>query len=397
MKLHIFNPENDLALADGGANYCPPPAAAQIAYDLAALPLWFATPDDRVILPDNAHLEYYRRISSLFDVASPFECDDCDSVTSCLPWGWSAQIKRRLDVMGLADVLPTDMNIARIRELSHRKTSILILTALRDAGVDIPSLPMYFTNIVDVVDFIKSRPRCVVKAPWSGSGKGIAWGIGHVEPPMEHFCKGVIRRQGGVLCEEFLNIRAEFAMEFYADEMGVEFAGYSLFNSFKGSYSGNVLACDVKIEEFLAGLVPIEKLVELKSLLPGILYSLLDGSGYVGYLGVDMMVYDDNGCLRLNPCMELNLRMNMGVASRLFFDKHVNEGSVGVFRVRFFKNATEAYAAHTAEKDLFPLEIKGGKIVSGYLELSPVMPETRYSVSVIIYENGDVGKVYCGE
>ena len=30
MKLHIFNPENDLALADGGANYCPTPAATRI-------------------------------------------------------------------------------------------------------------------------------------------------------------------------------------------------------------------------------------------------------------------------------------------------------------------------------------------------------------------------------
>ena len=36
MILYIFNPENDLALADGGANYCPPPAAALIAHELAS-------------------------------------------------------------------------------------------------------------------------------------------------------------------------------------------------------------------------------------------------------------------------------------------------------------------------------------------------------------------------
>ena len=58
MKLHIFNPENDLALADGGANYCPTPAAAYIAYDLASLPLWFAGEQDCVVLPDGVHREY---------------------------------------------------------------------------------------------------------------------------------------------------------------------------------------------------------------------------------------------------------------------------------------------------------------------------------------------------
>ena len=72
MKLYIFNPENDLALADGGANYCPTPAAAQIAYDLASLPVWFADKQDCVVLPDDVHCEYHKRVSSLFTVASPY-------------------------------------------------------------------------------------------------------------------------------------------------------------------------------------------------------------------------------------------------------------------------------------------------------------------------------------
>ena len=77
MKLHIFNPENDLALADGGANYCPTPAAARIAYDLASLPLWFADEQDCVVLPDDMHREYHREVSSLFAVASPYNSDMC--------------------------------------------------------------------------------------------------------------------------------------------------------------------------------------------------------------------------------------------------------------------------------------------------------------------------------
>lgn len=394
MKLHIFNPENDLALADGGANYCPTPAATLIAQNLASLPLWFADKDDKVLLPDNTHCEYHKRMSSLFPVAAPYENSMCNDISLCMPWGWSAQIKRRLSVMGLSTIMPTDDEITSIRELSNRQSSIKILTALRNSGIDTPALPMYYTNADDVAAFINSRPRCVVKAPWSGSGKGIAWGIGRVEPPMEHFYKGVIRRQGGVICEEFLNSKVEFAMEFFTENNNVTFAGYSLFNSFKGSYSGNVLASNDDIETFLTRFIPQEQLCKIKETLPDILKSMLCNSGYTGYFGIDMMIYDDNGTNRLNPCMELNLRMNMGMTARIFFDRYVAEECTGKFEVAFFKKPGEAYAMHMANKDSFPLKTENGKITGGYIELSPITPESRYTVSAIIYKNKKIEGIY---
>ena len=394
MKLYIFNPENDLALADGGANYCPTPAAVRIAYDLASLPLWFADKDDCVVLPDVIHREYFKDVSSLFTLAAPFDISNSDDVTACVPWGWSPQIKRRLRVMGFDTVMPDDRTIMAIRELSNRKSSIKILTALKDKGVDVPPLPLYCTQDEEVADFVNSRPRCVVKAPWSGSGKGIAWGIGRVETPMEHFYKGVIRRQGGIVCEEFLNGKVEFAMEFYADGNNVSFAGYSLFKSFKGSYSGNILASDDDIEKFILQFISSDKLEKVKKTLPDVLSCLLSGSGYNGYLGVDMMIYEHDGVMRLNPCMELNLRMNMGMVSRLFFDRYVAVGSRGEYRVDFFKGSGWACDAHVAHGSTFPLKMRDGKIVSGYLNLSPVVRNTRYSVYVMIYENKEIGELY---
>ena len=397
MKLHIFNPENDLALADGGANYCPTPAAAQIAYDLASLPLWFAGEKDCVVLPDDVHSEYYNFASSLFDVALPYDSKMQSNVTSCVPWGWSPQIKRRLRVMGFDAILPGDSSVESIRELSNRRSSIKILSSLKEQGIDTPPLPLYCTSPDDVASFVNNRPRCVVKAPWSGSGKGIAWGIGRVETPMEHFYKGVIRRQGGVVCEEYLNGKVEFAMEFFTDGATVTFAGYSLFKSFKGAYSGNVLACDNEIEQFLSHYIALQELVKVKELLPGVLQSLLRGSGYAGYFGVDMMIYESDGLLRLNPCMELNLRMNMGMVSRIFFDRFVAEGHTGEYRVNFFKKPGEALSAHIADSNAFPHEITDGKITAGYLNLSPVTADSRYSVSVIIYKDKEIGEMYSKE
>lgn len=385
MKLHIFNPENDLALADGGANYCAPPAAMSIAHDLATLPLWFATENGTVFLPGELHRNYYNEFSSRFSLASPYENVMKPSVSDVEPWGWSMQMRRRLLAMGLdEDMLPTKENIASMREVSNRRTSITILQALHEQGVSTPVLPQYFTQPNDVADFINGRERSVVKAPWSGSGKGIAWGIGRVEPPMEHFYSGIIRRQGGVVCEEFLENEIEFAMEFLANENGVEFAGYSLFTASKGSYSGNILADDARIEDFLAGYVERRELAGLKRALCGIMRGILAGTRYSGYFGIDMTIYKKDGTFILNPCMELNLRMNMGMASRIIFDRHVAPGSTGRFRVDFFRKNGEALEMHKRLVAGFPLHAAGGKIEHGYVNFSPVTEDSKYVAYAVV-------------
>ena len=385
MILHLFNPENDLALADGGANYCPPPAAAQIAYDLASLPLWFAGTENAVVLPDGNHLQFCEDISNSFNIALPYEASMASKVERCRPWGWSAQMKRRFKAMGIpADILPADEVVNAVRSLSNRRSAIKILSELKVRGVEVPPMPLYLQDADAVAAFVNSMPRCVVKAPWSGSGKGIAWGIGRVETPMEHFYKGVIKRQGGVACEHFLESVQEFAMEFFAGEQGVSFVGYSLFDANKGSYSGNLLAPDDSIENILSQFLRLETLHNVRVHLLEILSSMLRGSGYCGYLGVDMMVYRSGESLCLNPCMELNLRMNMGVVSRLFYDNYVVHGAEGRFFVDFYKKPGEAYKCHMSNNKNHPLEVRDGRIYRGYLNLSPVTPESRYAAYVIL-------------
>lgn len=386
MLLHIFNPENDLALADGGANYCPPPAATYIAHDLAALPLWFAGSEDLVLLPSDIHRAYYNEVSSVFDVTQCYDVVHEKDVTGFSPWGWSAQMKRRIMAMGFnVELLPTDETIGNIRTLSNRRTSIALLEAMAARGVDVPPLPVYMTRNEDVAAFVESVPRCVLKAPWSGSGKGIMWGLGRVEVPLENFYKGIIKRQGGVVCEHFLSSVQEFAMEFLANENGVQFVGYSLFNSVKGSYSGNILLSDNEIEQTLSQYIPLPELHNVKSLISELLTDKLHASGYKGYLGVDMMIYrDECGNLCLNPCMEVNMRMNMGVVSRIIYDRHVCAGKRGQFFVNYYKKEGDAFEEHRLNKERYPLEVENGRIAGGYINLSPITPENRYSVCIII-------------
>lgn len=390
MKLHIFNPENDLALADGNSNYCPPPMARTIARDLAALPLWYADDVDVVMVPSPLCVEYAAHLSAFFTMPSASVALPVSRLTAVAPWGWSAQMKRRFKDMGVPDsLLPTSQNLEQIRVLSNRRVAIDLLQALHSSGIDTPEIPVYATQPATVAAFINSMPRSVVKAPWSGSGKGIAWGIGRVEVPVEHFYMGVIKRQGGVVCERLLDKVVDFAMEFSVRAGVVSFAGYSLFTCDGGSYSGNILATDVAIEAFLCEYISRDILANVKKVLMAELSRLLAPIGYNGYLGVDMLIYRHVGTFRLNPCVELNLRMNMGAVSRIFFDKYVDAGSRGRFLVSFYKNSGEALAVHNAMHVRYPLCVEQGRVLRGYMPLSPVTADNRYSAFVVISDSGE--------
>lgn len=131
VKLHIFNPENDLALADGNSNYCPPPAARAIAHDLATLPMWYAGAGDAVLLQCEQHNLFCNAMNGLFPLALPLRPGSLREADTCLPWGWSAQVKRRLLAMGVSEnVLPGDGFIAAVRSLSNRQTAIGLLQSL---------------------------------------------------------------------------------------------------------------------------------------------------------------------------------------------------------------------------------------------------------------------------
>ena len=87
MKVEIFNPENDLALADGTGAYSAPPAAMRIAGDLATLPLWYGGAGNKVYMPHSLHSGYYDELSKSFLLAEPYVKERLDNVDAVSPWG----------------------------------------------------------------------------------------------------------------------------------------------------------------------------------------------------------------------------------------------------------------------------------------------------------------------
>ena len=168
---------------------------------------------------------------------------------------------------------------------------------------------------------------------------------------------------------------------------GLIFAGYSVFHTGgSGMYAGNDLLSDEKILQKLSAYVPQEEFIRLRTCLEEEL-SALFGGFYHGYLGVDMMIChfpDEAPVYRIHPCVEINLRMNMGVVAWLLTDRYLAADAEGVFRIDYYPLAGQALEEHRQMSASFPLSVENNRVCAGYLPLVPVTPQSRYRAFLLL-------------
>lgn len=392
-SLYLFNPDHDLALANHDLNYMPPASARQLGTDLALFPAWYAGRGNVVLAPSAYNSPFLREKQLHFpQLASLLTEPEVAMVKNIdfIPWGWDPAVYKRLIQLGVAPrVLPNQAKLAFIREKSHRLQAVRLLKHLQSDYTCGESF--YFTELSQLKSFVESRTSCLLKSPLSSSGKGLNWCKGVFTPHINDWCRNVIRQQGGVVAEPLYDKVADFAMQFYADGgKEVRFAGYSVFHTGQtGAYDGNLLATDEELERRLTKYISPEVLQETCRSIEKYLSEML-GDIYTGYLGVDMMICPSHDRLqyRLHPCVEINLRMNMGVSARLFYDNYVQTGQTGVFQVAYFSDNLQLQENHKYMMSHYPLKLNNGRIAEGYMSLVPVTPRAQYCVWVLIGEEG---------
>lgn len=77
--------------------------------------------------------------------------------------------------------------------------------------------------------------------------------------------------------------------------------------------------------------------------------------------------------------------MNMGVVIPLFIVVITAPGSKGIYVVDYNPDSAALYTDHLTRTKDNPLIIHDGKIIKGYLSLSPLTPESHYRARVEIY------------
>lgn len=329
MILYVFNPDNDMALANGSPGYTPPANIQRMMEKTALLPARWAMPGDGILAGDRVWVVEQRapkesQWTEHFEVGVGHWCPLADllpSIHDVRPWGWSPAICHRLRVLGIPDnLLPSDKAVRDLRRLSSREQAVLMLRTLQPMHPSFVGVSEYCVTEAAVEEALSRWPRTVLKAPWSGSGKGLRYGQGGREDTLRGWYRRILMQQGGIVVEPFYDKLHDFAMEFWSDGEGnVAYQGLSLFETHpNGAYKGNLIWPEAKKQKWLAG--QLESQGTSASAIP-ILQQLLEkrlsawlSDTYRGPLGVDMMVVAGG---LIHPCVEINLRMTMGYVSIL--------------------------------------------------------------------------------
>ncbi len=317
MKLHIFNPEHDLALAANIRRFTAPHAGRQLRADLSYIPALWAGDGDFVLVDDIddardkvRHLgsQYVDRVEFVTKLQLQKVFADNFLVDSVHPWGWNVSLVEELRRIGCPDImLPDDDNLQCIRKLSSRQW----------AASHLQQDVVYVETVAEVRTLVGEWGRAVVKAPWSSSGRGVRFiSVDNCQSgsfaSFERWVANIIAKQGGVTVEPYYNKVKDFGMEFEMSDGKMKYCGLSLFQTVKNAYTGNLLASEKMKEEMMSSYVEVCQLTQLRDEVMRVMEPCLKDV-YQGPFGVDMMVCaDGDGRLFVNPCIELNLRRTMG-------------------------------------------------------------------------------------
>ena len=287
MILYVFNPEHDLCLANGDGNFVPPQSALDFAKVCKGVMNTLYGDDAEVIVAD----EYAEWISRHPDVG----------LDGIIPWGWNLRLKHQLEKQQAPLLLlPDDEWLRHVRKLQHR-TTILPLQ----------SHAWSVTKEDELQELLAEHHNIVMKAPWSGAGRGLRWVTDAMTKNDVAWFVKTVALQRCVIVEVRHNVKYNFAIEYHISNHEVIQTGLSLFETQSGVFRHNRLLYDSEIRD----MVGLDKGTEtsFRSWL-----QLYVAPFYNGLLGIDLICNDKD---ELYVC-EMNLRHTMGMVAHSYLEFH---------------------------------------------------------------------------
>ena len=369
----FFNPGCEIEVAAGKAVYSLPKYPAMLERDLSTLPMCLAAKGDCVLATKTQDLDFVDFFKDYF----PCEFIDVDNKNpnSCArefdlfcPWGISPRALRvgeKFNFSAGYHDSPVGRWKPQHKQLFSRETSAAFFEKLTTLpGYDEQVLPLksqlpIIANTWDEasVFFAKHSEGAVFKAVFGSSGRGVRILSGNVMTSnLENWIRSIIKSQSAIACEHLFGKVVDFSMHYDIDGGQAKFVGVSTFSTSEtGAYIGSRVG---RLAE-----LPLIKTLTAKEL-SGLHIMALDGSPYTkfycGPLGIDCMVYREDGQLKVNPCIEINCRHSMGRLAMQISNMVDCEADFIVF------NKT-APPVPIDNKPTF----SNGKLVGGFLPLTP--------------------------
>ena len=331
-NVYYFNPTCELAVANGSFSYQPPLLLQEMERDLSILPFAFCTENDFVLAENQPTADFQQKMR-MAGFALPQFCSLAElealpngSIDAIYPWGWSPAAHFKLkNLKEKCSVKFRESPVFNWREehklLFERSTSLDFLK-----GILANNAPDWFikkemtgskaTTCEEIDLILRDHSPLVLKAPMSSSGRGIQIIRNtKLNTSNKQWISGVLKQQSYLIAEPHLEKLIDLSFQFRVlSDSKIEYLGFSIFETnSNGQYRGTLIHPDLK------KIAPDEnasELMEMISATAKIMSKALEGSNYAhchrGFLGVDAMIFKHQKDLLMQPCIEINSRMNMG-------------------------------------------------------------------------------------
>ena len=197
----------------------------------------------------------------------------------------------------------------------------------------------------------------------------------------------MLNQQGFVTVGPWHDKVIDISYQFEASAGKISYKGRTfLENDPKGRYIRNYLSEDVDIQDDVLSFLRDHN-EEVVALLTEALRQSKFSSLYEGWIGVDAIIYlNEKGLMKFHPMLEINGRFTMG-AIALKLRKHLALGSIGFLQI-FYSKTSNFQAFCKNQESGKPLIMKDHQILSGFLPLTPPLPNHHFGAYLVVHAPG---------
>ncbi len=387
-NIYIFNATSEMAISNGTVSFMPNKILTRFEQDLDVLPICYAHSNDVILvnqMPDKQFLELLKKVGfkvprfKLFAQALSDQDFLKEKKAHLRPWGWSPRIHHQLaPFKNQCSQSYLDQPNAywkpEHKELYSRKLALeclkyIINNTSSNKYISKTLLPVICTQQSEVEALQQKWQQIVIKSPWSSSGRGLqVLRKAFINKSVEQALNSTLKSQTYVMVEALLNKQLDFSVQFYSDGKGkLNFLGFGFFNTNdNGQYQANYIGYTPEL--FNQSLSKTEQECLVKAICTALkTHKIADD--YCGYLGIDCMLFlDEKGEMKIQPCLEINLRYNMGTIA-IKLTPYIHSESKGTYNI--YANAKSDFASFSKKMTQeHPFQMKEGKWFKGFLPLT---------------------------
>nr|WP_321450559.1 hypothetical protein [uncultured Carboxylicivirga sp.] len=389
-SIYIYNPTCDMAVENGTLSYMPSTLLRKFEDDISPLLSLMASAKDILITNNQSYTEFVNFWENAgFEQPSYINWESTKNLNKdykVSPWGWSPVIAHRLRQFGIE----YDFKLPATRQLFSRQTSLDIITEYIHQPTPqyainlIPASPIKIDNILKAEELLKHHTKGIIlKTLYSSSGRGLLF-IKQKEEIAQNknWIEAKIKAHGYVIAEPIYNKIQDASLQFIIEDKDYHFLGLNFFDSDeKGKFAKEHIGVPEKMKELL----PKDDawIQEAANRVITSMQAIDLHKKYSGPVGVDaIFLLDDEKNVRFHPIIEANLRCNMGLVN-MKLKERIAQTSTGFWQIDTFKPG-KAREFFTQQLEKYPLIMKDGKIIKGFIPLSSFGPNQQFAAWGII-------------